>query len=144
MLKKRGVAKVVSRQFRVLETVGSSPAASTKKRRIALAVILLFFVRVGEPTRHSCDSNVGSHIPPEILKACFQDAGSGYIRNWRKSRRSFLLLPWVLRRLASIVVSRATKVASDTPCFARARHEKQLSTVFPSLTFCPCQKSRSF
>ena len=27
----RGVAKVVSRQFRVLETVGSSPAASTKK-----------------------------------------------------------------------------------------------------------------
>ena len=29
--------------------------------------------------------------------------------------------------------------ASDTPCFARARHEKQLSTVFPSLTFCPCQ-----
>ena len=27
----RGVAKVVSRQFRVLETVGSSPAASTKR-----------------------------------------------------------------------------------------------------------------
>ena len=27
----RGVAKVVSRQFRVLETVGSSPAASTTK-----------------------------------------------------------------------------------------------------------------
>ena len=31
-LNNRGVAKVVSRQFRVLETVGSSPAASTKKQ----------------------------------------------------------------------------------------------------------------
>ena len=30
----RGVAKVVSRQFRVLETVGSSPAASTKRKKI--------------------------------------------------------------------------------------------------------------
>ena len=39
----RGVAKVVSRQFRVLETVGSSPAASTKKRGITPVVIPLFF-----------------------------------------------------------------------------------------------------
>ena len=46
----RGVAKVVSRQFRVLETVGSSPAASTKKRRQSLAGCLRFFSfgRIGE------------------------------------------------------------------------------------------------
>ena len=41
---------------------------------------------------------------------------------------------WVLRRLENIVVSRAAKVASDTPYFLRALREKQLSTVFPSLT----------
>ena len=34
----RGVAKLVSRQFRVLETVGSNPATSTKKEQVALAV----------------------------------------------------------------------------------------------------------
>ena len=41
----RGVAKVVSRQFRVLETVGSSPAASTKK---TVFDGLFYFVEVGE------------------------------------------------------------------------------------------------
>ena len=44
------------------------------------------------------------------------------------------LRPRVLRRLASILVSRATLVASDTHCPARARRQKQLSTVFVLLT----------
>ena len=39
---------------------------------------------------------------------------------------------WVLRRLENIVVSRAAKVASDTPYFLRAL----------LLPFCPCQKIR--
>ena len=47
----RGVAKVVSRQFRVLETVGSSPAASTIKIRLSLKGSLIFIFR---------DSNQGS------------------------------------------------------------------------------------
>ena len=42
--------------------------------------------------------------------------------------------PRVLRRLENIVASRAAKAASDAPYFLRALHEKQLSTVFPSLT----------
>ena len=37
-------------------------------------------------------------------------------------------------RLENIVVSRAAKAASDTLYFLRALREKQLSTVFPSLT----------
>ena len=41
---------------------------------------------------------------------------------------------WVLRRLASIVVERRGLTPSPTPCFARARQQKQLSTVSASLT----------
>ena len=37
-------------------------------------------------------------------------------------------------RLASIVVVRRSFLSPSTPCFARAHHEKQLSTVFPLLT----------
>ena len=40
----------------------------------------------------------------------------------------------VLRRLENIVVSRVAKATSNTPYFLRALHEKQLITVFPSLT----------
>ena len=42
--------------------------------------------------------------------------------------------------------SRLTRgfTASDTPCFARAHREKRLMTVFPSLTFRPCQKPKNF
>ena len=48
----RGVAKVVSRQFRVLETVGSSPAASTKKKnRESLMILCSFYVDAGGLTR---------------------------------------------------------------------------------------------
>ena len=47
----------------------------------------------------------------------------------------------VLRRLASIVVERRGLTTPPTPCFARAHHEKQLSTVFPSLTHHFDQKS---
>ena len=47
----RGVAKVVSRQFRVLETVGSSPAASTKKNRESLTILCSFYVDAGGLTR---------------------------------------------------------------------------------------------
>ena len=43
---------MVSRQFRVLETVGSSPAASTKKGQTTLVVGLFFFsVKVGVLSR---------------------------------------------------------------------------------------------
>ena len=50
----RGVAKVVSRQFRVLETAGSSPTASTKKERVTLAVTLSFLIKVGVRREHGC------------------------------------------------------------------------------------------
>ena len=63
---------------------------------------------------------------------------------FEKWQRRNGLSPTVLRRLASIVVSRAVFSASDTPCPARAHHEKQLSTIFPSLTFRPCQKAEVF
>ena len=40
--------------------------------------------------------------PPEDLKACFQGAGGGYIRPWRKSRHKEKQR--VLRRLENIAV----------------------------------------
>ena len=40
----------------------------------------------------------------------------------------------VLRRLASIVVARRSFLSPSSPCFARARRRKQLSTVSNSLT----------
>ena len=55
---------------------------------------------------------------------------SVFIFSKEKLARRNELSPTVLRRLASIVVSRAVFTASDTPCFARARREKQLSTVY--------------
>ena len=47
----------------------------------------------------------------------------------------------VLRRLASIVARRRSFLAPSTPCFARARRQKQHSVVFSSLTRNPLQKS---
>ena len=92
----RGVAKVVSRQFRVLETVGSSPAASTKKTvfdglfsflskqtrtRTHLAQFTLFalfeqltFVRT------NFERELGSHIPFEDQRACSLGEECGYIQ----------------------------------------------------------------
>ena len=48
----------------------------------------------------------------------------------------------VLRRLANIVVVCRSSLPSSTPCFLRALHEKQLSTVFPSFTRRFDQKDR--
>jgi hypothetical protein len=57
------------------------------------------------------------------------------IESFRLLAGAVELSPSVLRRLATIVVSRAIFIASDTPCFARALRSKQLSTVFVSFTF---------
>jgi len=81
--------------------VGSSPAASTKKTvfdglfilsklartrtrlaRLALFLLILLLIFV----RTTLERELGSHIPPEDLKARFQGAGGGYIRRRRKSR----------------------------------------------------------
>ena len=48
----RGVAKLVSRQFRVLETVGSSPATSTKTVR---KTVFFLFGRRGELSHRGFD-----------------------------------------------------------------------------------------
>ena len=50
----------------------------------------------------------------------------------------------VLRRLASIVVVRRSFLSPSTPCFARARRRKQLSTVSYSLTRRFDQKKKDF
>ena len=65
----RGVAKVVSRQFRVLETVGSSPAASTKKSQTALAVVCDFFVVARAWSTILPGKMVGSHSPRRARRA---------------------------------------------------------------------------
>ena len=53
---------MVSRQFRVLETVGSSPAASTKKEGQSLW-LSFFFVESVIRLEHSCFSNSGFAYP---------------------------------------------------------------------------------
>ena len=84
-LQVRGVAKVVSRQFRVLETVGSSPAASTKK---TVFDGLFYFVEADE------DEN-----PPRALRfvfTCFvADICSHYLR--ARIGFAFQVKPWGAR-----------------------------------------------
>ena len=101
----RGVAKLVSRQFRVLETVGSSPATSTIKNRQPLRLPVFYVCGASARTRLA-QQDASSHIPPKDLKARFQGAGRGYIRHRRKSRYIILRLPRVLRRLDFIVLIR--------------------------------------
>ncbi len=60
---------------------------------------------------------------------------SFFVRETLRETRNLKIRFRVPRRLASIVVSRANhRFACDTPCFARARRQKQFLTVFASLT----------
>ena len=139
--------------------MGSSPAASTKKQGQPLRLSLFFCSKSVCRLGHSCVSNVGSHIPPEDLKVRFQGEGCGYICRRRKSRRHTFFRGSTSRTLSPRGSPTARKYSllfggAYAPndaiyrkryafteiimpynfYFARALHEKQLSTVFPSLT----------
>ena len=74
----RGVAKVVSRQFRVLETVGSSPAASTKKEGHSLRVSFFF-----------CSSRC-TDLTPATSVAWVRILHADRVAKWRESVRKQL------------------------------------------------------
>ena len=88
----RGVAKLVSRQFRVLETVGSSPATSTKKEQVALAVACSFLVLVVYRLAPVALATWVRILSAERVKlACKRQA---IVYSYRKSRHSVFFLGW--------------------------------------------------
>ena len=132
----RGVAQLVARQFRVLEAASSSPATSTKKRT-DIPCGCLFFFACGEdessPMRKA--QNASSHIPLKDRQARLSGAERGYIQLCWKSRHN------IFDSIASSPTARKhsrcaslDQLTPSTPCFARARRYKQLSTVSNLLT----------
>ena len=141
---------MVARQFRVLEAASSSPATSTKKHRWPLRLSVFF--RCGEdensPFAHRAKSSSHSKRSREELAHLRRAIG---IFSSAENPAIKLNPMRVLRRLENIVCYSAIRMRrmtqyiasgmrlrqpfpTSTPCFARARRRKQLSTVSYSLT----------
>ncbi len=126
--------------------VGSAPVSGTggrefesrhfdQKKRTAPCEWFSFLSKRCYDSNLSCVVRCEFAYPPVDLKACFQGAGGGYIRPWRKSRHT-TASPRLLRLLENIVVAYRLRKPSalPSPYFLRARPHKQLSTVYASLT----------
>ena len=91
----------------------------------------MFYAKITETT---CKMRRFSGIYVLYVKFDSQKTQKSQFGYWR---------PWVFRRLASIVVVRRSFLSPSTPCFARARRRKQLSTVSYLLTRHFDQKKRT-